>query len=1430
MAHSYANNKVNAVRTNMGKFMNPGASNAPIKKESDPNIMASTKEWFAKNTDPDIQFVSTVDNRALISLNFDNIVHQVEISFPKGYPKNKKGYGVTEVSKNVVPLTFIPKLNAQLADKILTIEKILTHLANTFMKYKESNQKKNKILYDITPVDEMGIWNDMGAKTTTSSVAIIPSELDVRDATQTVAIIPSELDVRDLTQTVAIISSELETRTTSLSVTPNSSEFDVKDDTQSDVPNSNELEAKIIERILTSDSLNPPESTMEVNKMDMSEKILKIVQSNSALCDGITFEASSDSDMEEFGIIAHSVKSTEINKNTFEIEDIVTFIPKTQELNIPPISIKLEDMTDSDKDSDTSKEIGIDDMTPDEMKEVALHVQQIETIKYPTPISNSEECEKVILPTETTEDVLNSVRTDMPVVSPVLVETDCGTICTEEDASHADETSSNADGNSGNEADPVGEPNSVHHMLSVTPDSSESETYYYVEDSQSISSEDNSSSTSRSSRPVARLVEEEVLRRDQASYSESEVLTSEEVVRRTPEASRSIPESDSSEEVPKRKPIVKTKKAVAKKVVAKKIAPKKTEPKKEPEMQPKQNSIDKKSIPTPQIIRFDDVNDKLGFYLNLTSYVDKIIFPYDVDKLVSNALNNQNPMIIDKIAKINTNLKPNKLVQMLINEIKYLRKNHNFGIEIVDGNIYHLKFRFERTFFDSTSAIYSDLSDSLSVELEVKLEHGLYPFCPPLVLLTSPILKDNLGQAISQMAPLLTKNWGPTCNLEMMVNCFRDLMNESARIDFPFRAYSKLEKDLTKLAFLAGNPSGSIHPANKTPKENSKVPIRGTGYGYQGLASWDFQSASKTKEEIEKETLKCVKDITFQLTKMIMGSGSSQAVQIVINSYLVSYLNTVFGETNLLGLTKNLNRFNVHLDLLRIMNKDFYEIFCDANGKKLFETLSLMNADCVVYVKKIKAGDSNEHSTITNFINYFDKLEKLISNMKLSTEIEQNLKQFTQQKDLVAQRYETELKDELFKECLMTDNMFSPMVPSGDTLSSAPPKNTISRITKELITIQRSLPLHFESSVFYRVCPTNIKMHEFLVMGPENTPYDSGCFHFRLYCPSSYPQVGPKAKTCTTGNGNVKFNPNLYSNGNICLSLLGTYDGSVSERWIPSESSILQIIISIQALIFNSTPYFNEAGYELKRGSTYDEKESLKYNDKIRLECMKWAMINQMKNPVPGFEEAIRKHFIIKSEYIKMVCKQWVSQTTSHKKEYENTHRLLCEELDKLSGKKTLVKAPIKKTKDEDSDKPPCKGKAPAKKMAPTKKMTPAKKMPPMRKKAESETSGSEEDEVLSERSTGDKRALSTSDDGSEESQMLSVSEESPMPRTGPARAPITGRLVRTPPRRQSRTSESDSGSEDMPKPKMIKSSTSYPIRAPAKKMPAPKKGKVLAK
>lgn len=114
------------------------------------------------------------------------------------------------------------------------------------------------------------------------------------------------------------------------------------------------------------------------------------------------------------------------------------------------------------------------------------------------------------------------------------------------------------------------------------------------------------------------------------------------------------------------------------------------------------------------------------------------------------------------------------------------------------------------------------------------------------------------------------------------------------------------------------------------------------------------------------------------------------------------------------------------------------------------------------------------------------------------------------------------------------------------------------RIVKEIAQLQASLP----DGIFVRYCETRPDVMKILIVGPKDTPYENGLFEFDLLCGPDFPQGPPKMDFRTTGGGQVHFNPNLYQCGKVCLSLLGTWAG---ESWDPKQSTLLQVVVSIQA-------------------------------------------------------------------------------------------------------------------------------------------------------------------------------------------------------------------------------------------------------------------------
>ena len=111
---------------------------------------------------------------------------------------------------------------------------------------------------------------------------------------------------------------------------------------------------------------------------------------------------------------------------------------------------------------------------------------------------------------------------------------------------------------------------------------------------------------------------------------------------------------------------------------------------------------------------------------------------------------------------------------------------------------------------------------------------------------------------------------------------------------------------------------------------------------------------------------------------------------------------------------------------------------------------------------------------------------------------------------------------------------------------------------------------------------------------------------------SEYPSKPPKVDAKTTNNGRTRFNPNIYSGGKVCLSILGTWHGELpGEEW-SSAQGLESILWSIQSLMSND-PYGNEPGFE-GRTAQEDLNKNEAYCAKIRHETIRIAVIQKLEN------------------------------------------------------------------------------------------------------------------------------------------------------------------------------------------------------------------------
>jgi len=162
----------------------------------------------------------------------------------------------------------------------------------------------------------------------------------------------------------------------------------------------------------------------------------------------------------------------------------------------------------------------------------------------------------------------------------------------------------------------------------------------------------------------------------------------------------------------------------------------------------------------------------------------------------------------------------------------------------------------------------------------------------------------------------------------------------------------------------------------------------------------------------------------------------------------------------------------------------------------------------------------------------------------------------------------------------------------------------INRITKEIAHISKGSDL----SLAVACRDDDVRHLRALIVGPPDTPYEFGFFEFQVKFPKDYPIKSPSVICVTTNSGQTRFNPNIYAQGKVCLSILGTWLGEKGEEW-SSAQGLESVLLSIQSLM-SPNPYENEPGEE---GRKITDAEPTAYANKVRHETLRIAVISRLE-------------------------------------------------------------------------------------------------------------------------------------------------------------------------------------------------------------------------
>ncbi|CAF3703991.1 unnamed protein product [Adineta steineri] len=468
------------------------------------------------------------------------------------------------------------------------------------------------------------------------------------------------------------------------------------------------------------------------------------------------------------------------------------------------------------------------------------------------------------------------------------------------------------------------------------------------------------------------------------------------------------------------------------------------------------------------------------------------------------------------------------------------------------------------------------------------------------------------------------------------------------------------EDDIEQIESSTIQQLNTINNSNNQTNSTNTNPsfwAKGTGFGTGSTHSQWKPDEILQIQKLHEEHVIYLFDIFHSIfsNKLSEDLLDEHLIEIINTSCLIPVLESYLRNDSILDLSKqgDIHRYCLRLVYCLLNNKKLKNlIYQTSNIEYLIENL----LQCVQTYTSMIQIDDDEQLTLFS-VELKQVYDKIKEEQQIDKETNKDLNDFKTNKELVTleefycqtmkllqfSTYPITIENESGEKVLFNKTMkyhYEDIVRDALTINSM---QRIKRLAQEQITISTSLPLSFSSTIFVRSDENRMDIMKVLITGPDGTPYSNGCFLFDVYFPNEYPTSPPSINLETTGNHTVRFNPNLYNDGKVCLSILNTWHGRPEEKW-NTTSTFLQVLVSIQSLIFVPEPYFNEPGYERTRGTATGTAQSLEYDANIRQATVRWAMLEQLRNPPACFTDVIRRYFFLKRNEIIDQCETWIRE------------------------------------------------------------------------------------------------------------------------------------------------------------------------------------------
>lgn len=206
-------------------------------------------------------------------------------------------------------------------------------------------------------------------------------------------------------------------------------------------------------------------------------------------------------------------------------------------------------------------------------------------------------------------------------------------------------------------------------------------------------------------------------------------------------------------------------------------------------------------------------------------------------------------------------------------------------------------------------------------------------------------------------------------------------------------------------------------------------------------------------------------------------------------------------------------------------------------------------------------------------------------------------------------------------------------------------------VNREWQRLRRSLP----EGIYVQASEKQQDRLRAFIIGPLGTPYEDVLFVFDILMSDEYPLQPPYVRFHSYGR---RLNPNLYEDGKVCLSILGTWDGNGVENWDAKNSNLLRVLVSLQALVFVDEPYYNEAGYQKQRGTVEGQINSRTYSETALLLSLRHIISSLANSETLPKESAsiFKKHYLENGAAQRIIqrCRRLASEGLEQQREKLN--------------------------------------------------------------------------------------------------------------------------------------------------------------------------------